>query len=162
MSDAPVKLLVVRPGRRIVWPFATDGHPLRGLTGTVVPADDPLINCKDESGMLLDQRHHLKAADPGAAVTPHGSVKARRVYEEIGYGGVPYIASPDASRARRAQPKRAEKLPTGDDPRVGLSGDDLAVPAVSKADTAPARAPAPPSVSVSPGGKGGSGGGKGK
>lgn len=145
MSD--VKLLEVKPGRRLCWPFASQSHPLRGLGGTVVPEDDPLINCADENGMLIDQRHHLRAARPGAVVTPHSNIKAKAVYEELGYDRVPYMKSPEAARQRAAPPKptsKAAELPKANDPRVALTEDDLDVPKPLTSAAAEVRVEAPP------------------
>lgn len=139
-AKAKPKFYIVRPMHRLVWPWSEDGYPLRGLGGTIVPADDPLLNCIATDGVTnMDQLHHLAPAPDGAQVSAHSNARARKVYEQLGYSAVPYVSHPNAIVAKPHVARPG--VPGEKDPRINLGPDDLDVPAEVPSITAPADAP---------------------
>lgn len=124
-----VELLTPMPAAGIIWPF--HGGSLRGYTGLVVRADDPLLDTSAidpqvvrEFGLIpgCRQRDRLMAAPKGAVVTPHDNAHAARLYARLGYDGAPY-ASKDP------QPAPTEPSPVlRSEPEEQLEGSDLEVP----------------------------------
>lgn len=123
-KDAPAPrngpLLVVRDGMVLFWPMHASGRPpIRGHAGTVVPADDPMLNTavvaqdlKQRLGILdnADQRWKCDPAPRGARVSTHSALRAKDLYLELGYGGVPF-AMPCDSNAEVAPSKPCPRAP---------------------------------------------------
>lgn len=93
-KKSPALLIVV--GRHwLHWPVP--GLTMRGGKGTIVPADDPLLNTcdlpeefRDEHHLIeSDQHFKLGPAPEGSVVTPTNRLGPRRVYEALGYDQVP-------------------------------------------------------------------------
>ena len=131
---------MVKPQHALAWPIAEQGFPRRGGAGTVVPADDPLINCRATDGMPMNQMHHLMQAPPDAKITPHQNPRAAKLYEQLGYTKVPYQRNVAVTPPK--QDKR-KPVPAADDSRVNLSDLDLEVPKPVAPVTAAADEPAP-------------------
>lgn len=111
----PKDLRIVREGCVLFWPVRSSGHPpLRGHAGTVVPADDPLLDTSNipedlrrELGLLknADQRHKTDEAPPGSRVSTHSSLPAKALYDRLDYTDVPYALPSDADASPSPAPK---------------------------------------------------------
>lgn len=116
-TRAPKLRVVVAPFV-LHWPIRSGNPPTRGLAGTRVAENDPLLDTTkltDEQIRSLrltreDQTFKTRpatAAEAKLGPTPYSWTRASRIYAELDYDGIRHVQPHELEEAKAAAPERA-------------------------------------------------------